>query len=354
MKIGIYDPYLDDLGGGEKYMMTIAQTLSKENEVDVFWENANDIKELLKRFSLDLSKIKLVSNIFSPKVSTIRRFLITRKYDFIIFLSDGSIPLVSSKLLVHIQQPLDQMQTDSILGKFKTRRVRTFFCNSKYTKSFIDRKFDVKTIVLYPPVKLQPKKVEKENVILHVGRFRVKNVKNDDYKKQRLMISEFKKMVDDGLKDWRFILAVSVAEKDGKAFEEMKRSAQNFPIEFLVNKSNDQLWETYSRARIYWHATGYGENLEEHPEFAEHFGISTVEAMGAGVVPVVINAGGQTEIVNDGGNGFLWNNFEELEEKTLRLINNKKLLESMSKAAKKRSIDFSEENFSEKVNGFIK
>src|SRR3990167_4859149 len=127
MKIGIYDPYLDDLGGGEKYMMTIAQVLSKENEVEVFWDNAADLKELLKRFSLDLSKIKLTPNIFSPKVSTIQRFLKTRKYDFIIFLSDGSIPLVSSKLLVHIQQPLGQMQTDSILGKFKTRRVSTFF-----------------------------------------------------------------------------------------------------------------------------------------------------------------------------------------------------------------------------------
>ena len=35
MKIGIYDPYLDDIGGGEKYMMSIAEVLSLENIVDV-------------------------------------------------------------------------------------------------------------------------------------------------------------------------------------------------------------------------------------------------------------------------------------------------------------------------------
>jgi glycosyltransferase involved in cell wall biosynthesis len=34
-----------------------------------------------------------------------------------------------------------------------------------------------------------------------------------------------------------------------------------------------------------------------HPKPAEHFGISIVEAMSAGLVPVVPNTGGQTEFV---------------------------------------------------------
>ena len=36
MKIGIFDPYLDDLGGGEKYMMKIAQCLGKNHDVSIF------------------------------------------------------------------------------------------------------------------------------------------------------------------------------------------------------------------------------------------------------------------------------------------------------------------------------
>ena len=160
-------------------------------------------------------------------------------------------------------------------------------------------------------------------------------------------------MVNKGLKEWKFVLAVSVAEKDREEFEEMKKKSQNFPIEFLVNKSNDELWDIYSRAKIYWHATGFGEDLKMHPEFAEHFGISTVEAMGAGVVPVVINAGGQAEIVNDGKNGFLWNTLGQLQEKTLKLINDEKLLLTMSSAAKKRSQEFSGDNFSKNVNKLI-
>jgi glycosyltransferase involved in cell wall biosynthesis len=354
VRIGIFDPYLDDLGGGEKYMMTIAQCLSENHKVDVFWNNINDLKGLTQRFSLDLSKVNLAPNIFSPKVSTAKRLVETSKYDAIIFLSDGSLPWVlSKKLFVHIQQPLKIMQTNSLLDKIKTTRVTSFFCNSEYTKSFIDKKFHLKSVILYPPVALNPKDVKKENIILHVGRFRVRNVKNDDYKKQGVMIETFKKMINKGLKNWRFILAVSIQEKDKNAFADMMKKAVGFPIEFLVNKNNKELWDTYSKAKIYWHASGFGEDLEKNPEYAEHFGISTVEAMGAGAVPVVINAGGQREIVSEGINGLLWDSIDELQSKTLRLIKDETLLNELSIKAIESSKKFSMEEFCQALNNLI-
>ena len=153
MKIGIFDPYLDDLGGGEKYMMTIAECLSKKHDVRVFWNNRKDLDLLIDRFSLDLSKVKLVNNIFAPNSSFTERLRESRKYDIIILLSDGSIPLLlSKKLFVHIQQPLEQFEKGSLKNFFKLLRVTKFFCNSEYTKSFINNKFGIKTIVIYPPV----------------------------------------------------------------------------------------------------------------------------------------------------------------------------------------------------------
>jgi glycosyltransferase involved in cell wall biosynthesis len=134
---------------------------------------------------------------------------------------------------------------------------------------------------------------------------------------------------------------------------ELYENKEGYPIEFLINKSNDELWEIYSKAKIYWHASGFGEDLVKHPEFAEHFGISTVEAMGAGAVPVVINAGGQKEIVTEKINGLLWESLDELEEKTLSLINNKDLLMKLSKKAKERAKDFNDDNFSKKINQII-
>lgn len=354
MKIGIYDPYLDDLGGGEKYMMTLAACLSKMHQVTIFWDKKEDIKRLEQRFLIDLSSINIEKNIFLPKIGFFQRLATTKKFDAIIILTDGSIPLVlSKKLFIHIQQPLENINVDSVKSRFKLSRINGFFCNSNYTKSFIDKTFKITTFVIYPPIELHPKNVKKENIILHVGRFRVKNVGIGDYKKQDMMIEEFKKMVKKGLNNWHFVLAASVNKEDEEQFKKLQEKAKGFPIEFIINRNNKELWDIYNRAKIYWHASGFGEDLEKNPEYAEHFGISTVEAMGAGAVPVVINAGGQKEIVTDGKNGFLWNTLEELKTKTLELIKNDQLLERMSKEAKNRAEFFTGERFCKEVYDLI-
>ncbi|HVZ67432.1 MAG TPA: glycosyltransferase [Patescibacteria group bacterium] len=356
MRIGVYDPYLDDMGGGEKYMVTLATSLLPGNEVDIFWDNRDDLDRVAQRFSLDVANLRVVPNIFSQKVGTIKRLIETKKYDAIIILSDGSIPLVSSKkLFLHVQQPIPNAKKN-IKSRLKLKRVNKVFCNSYFTKSFVDKDLGVDSIVVYPPVSLHPKNVSKENIILHVGRFRVRNVGVSDYKKQDVMVEVFKKMVKKGLKKWKFVIAASVAsssEDEVKLFEEFVNKTKDFPIEFEVNKSNAELWDLYSKAKIYWHASGFGEDLEKHPEFAEHFGISTVEAMGAGDVPVVINAGGQKEIVEDEVTGFLWNNLDELADKTMLLTREDKILATMSAAAKKKAKDFAGDRFADDVRRMV-
>lgn len=355
MKIGIFNPYFDDLGGGEKYMMTIAQCLSKKHDVNVFWDKEEDKKEFLDRFKIDLSNVHFVKNIFSPNVSFYKRFLETRKYDAIVVLSDGSIPYVlSKKLFLHFQQPMTHIKSISPKTRLKLSRINSIFCNSYFTKSFIDKAFGVNSGVIYPPVEIHFKNKKKENTILTVGRLRVKDVTVSgkavgDYKKQSFMIDMFKRMVLEGLRGWRFIIAISVHAKDEKILEKMKEEAQDFPIDFLVNKSNRELWDIYNSTKIYWHAAGFGEDLDKHPEFAEHFGIATAEAMGAGAVPVAINAGGQKEIVEDGENGLLWDSEEQLKEKTLFLINNPKKMDEMAKKAQMKAKKFSKEHFCREI-----
>ena len=77
----------------------------------------------------------------------------------------------------------------------------------------------------------------------------------------------------------------------------------------------------------------------------EHFGISTVEAQAAGVVPVVINKGGQKEIIQDGKNGRLWSTKTQLYEITKNLIKNKSEILRLSKRAVADSKRFSQERF---------
>jgi len=356
MKIGVYDPYLDDVGGGEKYMLTAAECLSSNHEVSIFWDNVDDLEVAKERFGLSLSKIQITKNIFSPKVGFIKKIFETKKYDAIIFLSDGSIPVSLSKnLFMHVQQPI-KGAGQGFKTRLKLLRVKKVFCNSYFTKGYIDKQLGTESLVIYPPVDLHPRKVKKENTILHVGRFRVVDETvggAKDYKKQYIMVDAFKKMCNK-IPKWKFVLAVSVKESDEGNFDRLVTSTKNYPIEFLVNKSNDDLWDIYNKAKIYWHASGYGENLKEHPEYAEHFGISTVEAMGAGAVPVVINAGGQIEIIENEKNGFLWNSLEELQEKTKFLVENNSVWQVMSDSAKKRAKDFGSDKFCKELEELLK
>lgn len=356
MRIGVFDPYLDDMGGGEKYMLSIAECLSKEHEVTLFWNNKQDLEIARGRFSLSLDKVNLSPNIFSPGVNFFKRVLISRKFDVLIVLSDGSIPFTfSKKLFLHFQRPIGAIRK-TIKTKIKLARVNKVFCNSYFTKAYIDKLLRINSLVLYPPIDLKPKNIKKENIILHVGRFRLTDITAGgvkDYKKQNVMVETFIDMIKKGLKDWKFVLAVGVKEEDENAFKKLTEKAKDAPIEFLVNKSNNELWSIYSKAKIYWHASGYGEDLDTHPEYAEHFGISTVEALGAGAVPVVINAGGQKEIIEDGKNGLLWNTLSELQEKTLMLTREDKILERMSKEAKKRANDFAGKRFCEEIKRLI-
>ena len=73
LKAAIYDPYLDTLGGGERYCLSVAEILVKHDyEVDIFWSGQQDILEKAKnRFALDLSKINLVPDIFGLSNSKI-------------------------------------------------------------------------------------------------------------------------------------------------------------------------------------------------------------------------------------------------------------------------------------------
>jgi glycosyltransferase involved in cell wall biosynthesis len=355
MRIGIYDPYLDDLGGGEKYMMTIAECLSSKHEVSVFWDNEKDVQAIKERFSLDLKNIAIKKNIFSSNMNSFKRILATKNYDALIVLSDGSIPFaLSKKLFLHIQQPLQNLRALSLKEKTKLKHINKIFYNSKFSQTFNkNTMLGVETQIIYPPVQLFPENVKKENIILHVGRFRVANVQNTDYKKQQVMVATFKEMVDQGLKDWKFIVATSIDDTNDEKFQEMIKSAKGYPIEFAINKTNKALWEIYNKAKIYWHASGYGEDLEKNPNYAEHFGISTVEAMGAGAVPIVINAGGQKEIIADGINGLLWDTLEELKEKTKQVIASSSEWQKISKEAKVRAKDFTKEKFCEEINKLV-
>ncbi len=166
------------------------------------------------------------------------------------------------------------------------------------------------------------------------------------------MVKAFIDLVNkNNLKDWQYILIGGSlqSETQNNYLIHLKHLAKNYPIKFLVNAPFSQLRLFYSESKIFWHAAGFGVDEAKNPQQTEHFGMSTVEAMAAGAVPIVINKGGLKETVQNGVNGFLWHTPEELISKTQLLIGHPDMLSSMAKKAiadsKKFSVDSFEKNF---------
>src|SRR5690606_18610000 len=110
-----------------------------------------------------------------------------------------------------------------------------------------------------------------------------------------------------------------------------------------------ELRDLYARASIFWHAAGLGEDPERHPDRYEHFGITTVEAMSAGAVPVVIDAAGQVEIVDQGVNGYRFATLDGLVAHTERLIADPAWRATLAAAAERRARDFGWDAFVARV-----
>jgi glycosyltransferase involved in cell wall biosynthesis len=288
-----------------------------------------------------MGAVRVVPNVFKNG-TLFEKLLVSRRYDIIFFLSDGSVPLSFARHnILHFQVPFPVVRTNAF------KHFDAVVCNSAFTKEHLDPVMSRKAVVIYPPSSAAlNSSAKKKKIILSVGRFTPVHTA----KKQDVLIDAFA-AIHKALPQWELVLSGGLLPGDESYFAALTAKAKSLPVRLIPNADFTTISTLYRDASIYWHAAGYGET---DPRYAEHFGISTVEAMGAGAVPVVYSGGGQPEIVEDGKNGYLWHTPQELITRTKHVIADKKHEAAWKHAVTSRAKHFSAAEFTKQFDALIR
>lgn len=202
------------------------------------------------------------------------------------------------------------------------------YSNSAYTAQYIQRVWNRVATPFYIPIDNHFYSSEKDRVIVHVSRF-TKSTEWAD-KAHEQMIQAFKS-ISRKMPGWKFVLAGSIDPYMNFHFTKLARLGAGYEIDLMPNLSNKSLADLYSRAAIYWHATGV--DMPNVASAQEHLGVTPIEAQASGCVPIAFNSGGIPEVVIDRQTGLLFDNVAHLPEMTLELSKNLTAWAQLSQAA---------------------
>jgi glycosyltransferase involved in cell wall biosynthesis len=227
----------------------------------------------------------------------------------------------------------------------EARKADLILVYSNFVRTALQKSHALDARVLYPPIDDIAAPMIKENLVLSVGRV-FRGPYND--KRYDVLIEAFRALRDrlpNYSWEYRIVGSCGSDKASRRYLAELQKAAEGHPVYFHLNASYQDLCRYYNRATLFWHAAGCGVDETEHPENTEHFGMSTVEAMSAGCIPVVINRGGQKEIVSHGKSGYLWNTVEELVATTADLIMHPERHGGLREEARNRFHDFDRSRF---------
>jgi glycosyltransferase involved in cell wall biosynthesis len=377
MKVVVVHPSLNRGGGAEKVCLAVVKALGKKghkvrlNTIDrVDWLF---LKERFGEVFKPLEEVYLIENMpirgkFSQAALTISRFLpelfylmIKDEYDLVVNTygdmadSMGHVAYVNAlpaRVVYHypgaglfssIGWRLFSHTYDSAL-KF----VDAFFAenvllaNSGFTQDVVRRFLGRESMVVYPPVdvgkfKRAAEEANREKHVVTVSRLRTG--KNLQLIPQVAKIAEQAEFTVIGLAD----------QASGEAIKVFAGFVKNLGVKervrLLLNVPFERLASVLASAKVFLHT-----------QSTEAFGISIVEAMASGCVPIVPRNGGPWFDILDqkqGEYGYSYVSVQEAAEIIKMLMKNEDLREEVSARARERAMTFDSSVFESEIVGVI-
>lgn len=320
---GIYTPYNIIPGGGERYLFSIMKVLAAQG-----YGLTLIVPELYSRLRISLVLDQLDLDLDGIDIITHTQAEAGAQFDLFYCLGNSLVP--TSRAMGHInlfccQFPFKTNEDHTRQHLSLLKDYDAVICYSGFVEQEIRKQLrhfeapEPAIHVVAPPVgivaEVDPQMAK--SGILGIGRFFI----GDHCKRQDEMVKAMKALSELGADTSLDLVGSLHPEPIHRDYlANCRQMARDLPVSFHIDAPVSVLSGLLQRASIYWHGAGLGVDVKKWPEHCEHFGISVVEAMSARVIPVVVNNGGPSTIVEDGISGFHYGSREELVQITRALL----------------------------------
>jgi GT2 family glycosyltransferase/glycosyltransferase involved in cell wall biosynthesis len=287
------------MGGGERYLLSLAASLSRSHVVSLAFPGPYSqlrLGNIQDALGLDIQTF--------PLIDVTRRPLSRLACDLFVNLGNSFVPHVAPvgrKNLYVCQFPFDDAHDVSVDAAQRLLVWDEVFVYSEFARTrFMHkaRRVGASTVpsVVAPPCTMLSAGDERDQLeIVTVGRF----FEAGHSKRQDVAVAALRELVEAGVPARLHVVGgVSTHDEARTFFARVQSSAKGLPVNFYPDATRQQLARIVGRSLFYWHCSGLGVPMSD-PERMEHFGISVVEAMAAGCVPVVADRGGPAAFVSE-------------------------------------------------------
>ncbi len=357
MKIGIIHPYFDVIGGAEKTTISLLDALKDTSHAVTLYTTTKNVKIPSK------IKICLVNRISFPigwslqRIIEMKKLFNKAKNEDLIFVSSGNLILAENKknIIIYCHSTFEselkklkikksgitiiyhnyiKKQLENQLKLLEKSNIH-LIANSNFTKSKIQSLFKKESKVIFPPVKILKKNIKKskKSGIMTIARY--SHEKNLEFNLKVIKNFNVSYKIFGNTK---FLSQTNYFKHLKNIIKEKKQ------IELFHNPNRDLIEESLNLAKIYFQSS------------EETFGISVIESIMAGCIPIVPDNSANKETVPIDNLRYEENDENDARKKIEAALrgNFDKYLPELQEHVKKFSEETFQKNIIEHLSNFEK
>jgi glycosyltransferase involved in cell wall biosynthesis len=308
MIIGIFHPGLNSCGGAERVALKIIDTLRENgHQVKILTDSRINQAKFVRVFDRKVlvdQEIVFPLRLFGPNdfhnvyTDIIRSLVLKSKCEVLIDTSSNSIlpgmnvSYIHYPMLKLVEADLPYLRNKVFFFPYRrfldfSKRVindKLFFANSRFTAKAVKAEFGVNSHVLYPPL---------SNDIISQNERELNQHRNDSVvtisriaRDKNLEIIPY---IAKSTSKSTYFVVVGLLESEevlSTLLRLVKKLKVSEKVKVIPNVGRPGLRKILLNSKVYLHT-----------KVNEHFGISIIEAMSSGCIPIVHNSGGPKEFV---------------------------------------------------------